>query len=59
MFKSIHPALEAAIIFLILAAAMSVPAESQDVVTFCKNYETGEIVVVGEGMPCPYPTVRV
>ena len=33
-------------------------AEAQEV-TYCKNYQTGEIIVVEAGYPCPYPSVEL
>lgn len=38
---------------LALSVAMYTPAQD---VKYCRNAETGEIIVVEAGMPCPYPT---
>ena len=59
MFRSLHPTVQAALIFAVLCILMLVkPCEAQDV-QYCKNYETGEIIVVEAGQPCPYPTVQL
>ena len=56
---NLPPVLEASIVFFLIALILAViEAEAQDV-TYCKNYETGEIIVVDAGMPCPYPTVQL
>ena len=44
-----------AVAFLLLA----MQAMSQDKVKYCKNYETGEVIVVEAGYPCPYPTAEI
>jgi len=55
MFKSIHPAVEAALIFLLLAVLMCIDdAWAQDV-KYCKDAQTGDVIVVEAGMPCPFP----
>jgi len=28
-------------------------------VKYCKNFKTGEVIVVEAGMPCPFPTVQI
>jgi hypothetical protein len=57
--SKVHPAVQAALIFFVLCLMMAVkPCEAQDV-TYCKNYQTGQIIVVEAGMPCPYPTVQL
>ena len=28
-------------------------------IKYCKNYETGEIIVIEKGYPCPSPTVEI
>ena len=45
--------------YLILAlAVMAVSTQAQDV-KYCKNYETGEVIVVEANMPCPYPMAEL
>ena len=46
--------IEALLVFTLLLAATAVPA--QDEVKYCKDATTGDIITVGAGMPCPYPT---
>jgi hypothetical protein len=58
MFKSLHPAVEAAIIFLILALLLCFTADAQEV-KYCKNYQSGEIVIVEANMPCPFGTAEL
>ena len=54
-----NDAIEAvAVLILFSIAIWAVDSEAQ-AVTYCKNYETGEIIVVEAGMPCPYPTVQL
>jgi len=48
----------AAVLAFCLADWLIHPAAAQDV-KYCKNYQTGEIIVVDAGMPCPYPTVEL
>ena len=43
---------------IILAVMIANRATSQEL-TYCKNYETGEVIVVEAGFPCPYPTVEL
>lgn len=43
-----------AIFLMILAAADRV--FGNDKVKYCRNAETGEIIVIQEGYPCPAPT---
>ena len=59
MFRSLHPAVEAAIIFLILALLMCVKPEATPEIKYCKNYETGEVIVVEANQPCPFPTAEL
>ena len=42
--------------FLLLALFGDASAQG---VKYCKNAETGEIIVVEEGMPCPFPTHKI
>ena len=28
-------------------------------IKICKNFKTGEVIVVEAGMPCPFPTVQI
>jgi hypothetical protein len=59
MFKSLHPGVEAAGIFFVLAILAAIAdCRAQDV-KYCKNYQTGEIVVVEANMPCPFPTAEL
>ena len=57
MFKSIHPALEAAFIFLLLAFLTCVTAEAQTTWITCQYIPTGAI----QSFPdyCPADWVRV
>jgi hypothetical protein len=60
MFKSMHPAVEAALIFSVLCLLMlAKPCEATPEIKYCKNFETGEVFVVEANMPCPYPTVEL
>ena len=44
---------------LFIASAFLLTATAQDQVKYRKNYERAEIIIVGEGMPCPSPTVQI
>ena len=46
-----------AVLGVVWVLMMIKPCEAQDL-TYCKNYETGEIIVVDNGV-CPYPTVQI
>ena len=48
------PVVGAIVAFLLFTLA-TMEVNSQDV-KYCKNYETGEIIVVEINMPCPFPT---
>jgi hypothetical protein len=39
--------------------ALSLNVMAQDKVKYCKNYETGQIITVQVGQPCPYPTSKI
>ena len=58
MFKLLHTAFFATLIFLVLMLFTATPAPAQDV-TYCKDYETGEIFIVEVGYPCPFPSVQL
>lgn len=54
-------------LFFIIAAVAAImfgglfflsSAQAQDV-THCQNLQTGEIIVVRKGMPCPFPTAEI
>lgn len=53
--------LDVSIVFALLIAGIIVlmPDALSQEVKYCKNYTTGEIVVVEKGMPCPYPTAEL
>ena len=48
-----------ALMTVILAAGLVDIAVAQDKVKYCKNAETGEIIVVEINMPCPFPTHEI
>lgn len=43
---------------LILILLLSGAVQAQDV-KYCKNAQTGEIIVVEVGYPCPFPTHEI
>ena len=46
-------------LLLLLVVLFTAPAMAQEVKTqvkYCKNYETGQVIVVQVGYPCPFPT---
>ena len=45
----------AALVVLIKTTATAISQE----VKYCKNYQTGEIIVLEASYPCPYPTVEI
>ncbi len=42
----------------VAALFAALQSEAQEV-KYCKNYTSGEVIVVQAGMPCPYPTVEL
>jgi hypothetical protein len=48
-----------AVVFVLLAMLFATNAWSNPKVKYCKNYETGEIIVIEDGYPCPFPTSEI
>ncbi len=46
------------IIALVISMLLSNATQAQDV-KYCKNFQTGEIVVVEINMPCPFPMAEL
>ena len=47
------------VVFVLLAILFATNAWSNDKVKYCKNYETGEVIVIEAGYPCPFPTSEI
>ena len=47
------------IIALLFAAGFIAGTKADPEVKYCKNFETGEIIVIEEGYPCPFPTAEI
>lgn len=47
------------VILVAYLGVLAVDATAQDKVKYCKNAQTGEIIVVQENMPCPFGTHKI
>lgn len=47
------------LLVIVLMPAYIAGASANEKVKYCKNYQTGQIIVVDKYMPCPYPTVEI
>ena len=45
------------LLFILFVVLTSKPEATG--VKHCKNYETGEIIVIEDGYPCPFPTSEI
>ncbi len=59
MFKSIHPAVEAALIFMVLAFATAITDVSAQDVTYCKHGQTGKIITIESNYACPFGYYKI
>ncbi len=48
-----------ALTIVLLCWAVGMTTTEAQEVKYCKNFTTGDIVVVEAGMPCPFPTVEI
>ena len=48
-----------AVAFLLLALGFAMQAMADPKVKYCKDAQTGRVITVEAGMPCPYPTHEI
>ena len=48
-----------AVAFLLLAMSFALQAVADPKVKYCKDAQTGRVITVEAGMPCPYPTHEI
>lgn len=46
-------------VFTVMALVEGAKEALAQEVKYCKNYQTGTIIVVEASYPCPYPTVEI
>jgi hypothetical protein len=47
------------LLVVVLLPAYTVAALANEKVKYCQNLQTGDVIVVKKGYPCPYPTIEV
>ena len=57
MWDLLQAVVATALIWVVVGMFSS--AEGHEKVKYCKNYETGEIIVIEDGYPCPFPTSEI